>query len=151
VNREASKLPSAPAKGAMHNSAKRSVRVLTVDDQQVFRRVAHDVIEATAGFDPVAEASSGEQALELAAGLDPDLILVDVRMPGMDGLETSRRLSESQPSAIIVLITIEDPEEVSSSPAECGADALVRKQEFSPAKLRALWREHGVRQDPEAS
>jgi DNA-binding NarL/FixJ family response regulator len=135
----------------MHDPAKRPVRVLTVDDQQVFRRVAHDVIEATPGFDPVAEASSGEQALELVAGLDPDLILVDVRMPGMDGLETSRRLSQAHPSAVVVLITIEDPEEVAPAPAECGAAALVRKQELSPAKLRALWREHGARRDLDAS
>ena len=70
-----------------------TVGVLTVDDQQVFREVAVAVIEATPGFEPVGQAASGEEALRLLETLRPDLALIDVRMPGMDGVETARRLA----------------------------------------------------------
>jgi two-component system, NarL family, invasion response regulator UvrY len=121
------------------------VGVLTVDDQAVFRRVARDVIEATAGFEPVGEASSGEEAVTIVDQIHPELVLVDVRMPGMDGIETARRISEADPTTTVVLISIQDPEEVASAPESCGAVALVRKQDFGPALLKALWGEHGRR------
>jgi YesN/AraC family two-component response regulator len=64
---------------------------LAVDDQAVFLRTARSLIAATQGFEQVGEASSGHEALELASELHPDLMLVDVRMPGMNGIETARR------------------------------------------------------------
>ena len=142
MNGETSKLRTTPREGA-NGSDPPGVRVLTIDDQPVFRRVARDVIEATPGFEPVGEATSGEQALSIIGDLHPDLILIDIRMPGMDGLETARRISEAHPEPTIVLITIEEPEEVSSSFTASGAVALIRKQDFGPAKLRAVWRKHG--------
>ena len=75
------------------------VTVLAVDDQEIFRRAARSLIAATPGFEQVGEASSGAEALTLAADLRPNLVLVDVRMPGMDGLETARRLADSEPDA----------------------------------------------------
>jgi DNA-binding NarL/FixJ family response regulator len=121
------------------------IGVLTVDDQEVFRRVAHDVIEATAGFEPVGEAASGEEAVAIVDEVQPELILMDVRMPGMDGLEAARRIKAAHPTTTIVLISIEEPDEVGRSAGSCGAAALVRKQDFGPAMLRALWGEHGRR------
>jgi two-component system, NarL family, invasion response regulator UvrY len=118
------------------------IGVLTVDDQEVFRRVARDVIAATEGFESVGEANCGEEAVAIADEVHPDLVLMDVRMPGMSGLEAARRISEAHPTTMVVLITIEDPHEVPSSPGECGAVALVRKQDFGPAMLRELWAEH---------
>ena len=77
------------------------------------------VVGATPGFEPLGEAASGEEALALAAELRPELILLDVRMPVMDGIETARRLSAEHPGGIIVLISIDDPAELfrESSPA----------------------------------
>src|SRR5215212_7532606 len=95
------------------NGEQRRVSVLTVDDQDVFRRVAHDVIVATPGFEPVGEVCSGEEALGAVQRLHPDLVLLDVRMPGMGGVETARRISSSHPDTVVVLISIEDPENVS--------------------------------------
>jgi chemotaxis response regulator CheB len=71
------------------------VTVLTVDDQAVFRRAVGDLIAATPGFEEVGQATSGAEALELAQALQPDLVLLDVRMDDMDGIETAQRLLES--------------------------------------------------------
>src|SRR3954467_14645250 len=83
------------------------VGVLVVDDQLVFRQVAHEVIDATEEFELLGEAASGPHALRAVAELDPDLVLLDVRMPGMDGIETAARLLAEHPEAVVVLITVE--------------------------------------------
>jgi DNA-binding NarL/FixJ family response regulator len=119
------------------------VTVLTVDDQAVFRRAAHDLITATPGFEQVGEAASGPEALELAAHVHPDLVLLDVRMPGMDGLETARRLLTSDPDAVVVLISLEEVPEVQSA-AAVGVAAHVRKQDLSKRTLQDLWAAHSA-------
>jgi DNA-binding NarL/FixJ family response regulator len=124
-----------------------TVRVLTVDDHAVFRDAAREVIEATVGFEHVGEATSGEEALVRAEELDPDLILIDVRMPGIDGLETARRLRVTRPGATTVLISTADVESLPGGFATCGAAAFVRKQDFGPSLLRRLWAEHGRRSE----
>jgi two-component system, NarL family, invasion response regulator UvrY len=126
----------------MSAATNRVVRVLTVDDQAVFRMAARDVIEATAGFEALGEAASGPEALELSAALEPDLVLLDVRMPGMDGIEAARRLCDAHPHAVVVLISLEEPVDVEELAHGCGAVALLRKQEFCPAMLRQLWDTH---------
>jgi DNA-binding NarL/FixJ family response regulator len=72
-----------------------------------------------------------------------DLVLVDVRMPEMDGFETAARLNAQHPDAVVVLITIEEPPDVPGGLASCGAAELVCKQDFGPALLRRLWEAHG--------
>jgi two-component system invasion response regulator UvrY len=119
------------------------VGVVMVDDQAVFRRVAREVIEATSGFEPLGEASCGEEALRLADRLEPDLVLVDVRMPGIDGLETARRLRAAHPESVVVLISTEDATAIPSTAKSCGAAELIRKEEFAPATLQRLWSAHG--------
>jgi two-component system invasion response regulator UvrY len=120
------------------------VRVLTVDDQAVFRRVAHDVIVATLGFVPVGEAASGEAAMQAVDRLNPDLVLLDVRMPGIGGIEASRRITAAHPAAVVVLISIEEPGELAHAVRGSGAATLVRKQDFCPALLRRVWNEHAA-------
>jgi DNA-binding NarL/FixJ family response regulator len=121
--------------------------VVTVDDQEVFRSVAREVVEATAGFVPAGEAASGEEALRLVEEVKPQLVLVDVRMPGMNGVETARRLSAAHLDLVIVLISLEDRSNVPSNIEESGAVAFMRKQDFGPAKLRQLWAAHGPATD----
>ena len=118
------------------------VGVLVVDDQTPFRRVALEVVGATVGFEPLGGAASGEEALALVAELSPDLILLDVRMPVMDGIETARRLS-AEHRGIIILISIDDPAELPQEIECCGAKAVVRKQDFGCLTLRRLWDAHG--------
>jgi len=121
------------------------VRVLTVDDQIVFRRAVHDVIAATPGFAPVGDAESGEDALDEVERLRPELVLLDVRMPGIGGVEAARRITAAHPDTVVVLISIEDSAEVAEDVHECGVAAFVRKQDFGPRLLRNIWEAHGAR------
>ena len=116
----------------------RAVRVLTIDDQAIFRALARDVIEATNGFEAVGDAPGGEEGLEAVERLQPDLVLVDVRMPGMSGIEVARRLVATHPEVVVVLISIEERIDVPSA-ALLEAVPLVRKQDFGPRLLRRLW------------
>jgi DNA-binding NarL/FixJ family response regulator len=114
---------------------------MTVDDQESFRRSANGVIEATPGFALLGEADSGESALAVADAVGPDLVLLDVRMPGMDGFETARRLRSAHPTAIIVLISSE--EIGGATYAACGANAFLHKTAFGQAALVQLWADLG--------
>jgi DNA-binding NarL/FixJ family response regulator len=123
---------------------RRGIGVLIVDDQPFFRSAARDVVGALPGFHALAEASSGDEAVAVVGELHPELVLLDVRMPGMDGIATARRIKADHPSTVVVLISIEDIAGVPSTARTCGAAALVRKQDFGPALLRELWAVHGA-------
>jgi DNA-binding NarL/FixJ family response regulator len=118
------------------------VTVLAVDDQAVFRKIAKEVIDATPGFEAVGEVSSGDEALELVASEAPELVLIDVRMPEMDGVETAQRIRRSDRAPVIVLVSAEDDEDLAERLESAGAAAFVRKQELCPDRLRALWAAH---------
>jgi two-component system invasion response regulator UvrY len=119
------------------------VRVLTVDDQAVFRGIAREVIDATPGFESVGEAASGEEALEAAARLAPELVLLDVRMPGIDGIEVARRLRTTHPGTHVVLISTEDSIDHPSAAQIAPGVPLLRKQDFGPRLLKRIWHERG--------
>jgi DNA-binding NarL/FixJ family response regulator len=124
-----------------------NVTVLTVDDQAVFRRAACDLIAATPGFEEVGQAASGLEALEMAAALRPDLVLLDVRMEGMDGVETARRLLAAEPETVVVLISLNEIPDVASAVAG-GVAAHLRKQELSTQALREVWDAHRTPRSP---
>ena len=119
-----------------------AVRVLTVDDQPMFRGIAREVIDATPGFESVGEASSGEEALAAVAALDPELVLLDVRMPGLDGIEVARQLHATHPGTLLVLISIEEPIDLPSAARVVENVPLMRKQDFGPRMLKRIWSEH---------
>jgi two-component system, NarL family, invasion response regulator UvrY len=120
----------------------RATSVMTVDDQELFLAAARDVISATAGFELIAEASSGPEAVELFTRLEPDLVLMDVRMPGLDGLETTRRLRALRPDAAVVLISLEDVTDMAAVTERAGAVAFIRKPDLCPQTLKDVWAAH---------
>ena len=119
---------------------------MTVDDQPVFRDLARLVLQTTPGFRSVGELASGEEALAMIDELRPQLALVDVRMPGIGGIETARRISAAHPEIVVVLISVEDPVDLPSAAMSSGAVALVRKQDFGAMLLQELWSAHGENQ-----
>ena len=89
------------------------IRVLIVDDQALFREGLHTLLSVQTDLQVVGEARNGEEALRLAAAQEPDIILMDLHMPILDGVATTRRLHSSQPSIkVIVLTTFDDDEDV---------------------------------------
>jgi DNA-binding NarL/FixJ family response regulator len=131
---------SAPA--ARGQTATRTIGILTVDDQPPFREAARALVSRMPDFDLVAECADGETALRLARSVDPDMILIDVRMSGMDGIETARRLRAESPTTVVVLVTSAGLRELSPLAQACGAAALVRKHWLTPRFVRGLWIAH---------
>lgn len=117
-----------------------AVRVLIVDDQEPFRIAARMVVEATDGFEVAGEAETGEDSVEMARALAPDLVLMDVNLPGINGLDATRRiLSERGGSTVVLLLSTYEEEEYAPRAAECGAAAYIPKAVFGPDRLEAAW------------
>jgi DNA-binding NarL/FixJ family response regulator len=114
--------------------------VLVVDDQAEWRAILRDIVRAIPELTVVGEAATGEGALAAAERLAPQLVLMDIRMPGMGGFEASRRLIASHPETVVLLISIDgrDADAVRAS----GAAAVIRKHELSARALANAWRAH---------
>ena len=116
-----------------------SVRVLIVDDQAPFRHAARAVVEATDGFEVIAESETGEASVEAAARLKPDLLLMDVNLPGINGLEATRRILHGSKTVVVLLLSTYEEEEYGSKAAESGASAYIAKSRFDPDRLAEAW------------
>jgi two-component system, NarL family, invasion response regulator UvrY len=117
-----------------------AVGVLLVDDHTGFLDAACMVIQATPGFVTVGVARSGEQGVALAADLHPDLVLMDVRMPGLGGVEAARCIVTAGSASAVVLIS-SDPTAIPTTASECGAVAVMSKAQLRPKTLKALWKD----------
>jgi DNA-binding NarL/FixJ family response regulator len=113
------------------------VRVLVVDDQELFRTAMAAVVDETDGFVVVGAADSGEASLELVPALRPELVLMDVNLPGIDGIEATRRLRAIPDAPVVLLLSTYDESDVDY--ADCGAAAYVPKSSFGPDRLISAW------------
>ena len=119
-----------------------TVQVLIVDDQAGFRRAAARVLARLHGFELIGESETGEASVEAARRLQPDLVLMDIHLPGIDGPEATRRiLADVRPTAppIIFLLSTYEAVDYAAETLACGASAYLPKAEFGPAALMAAW------------
>ena len=116
-----------------------TVRVLIVDDQEPFRLAARMVVELTDGFEVVGEAQTGEDAVAMAAGLQPDLVLMDVNLPGINGVDATRQILSASDTVVVLLLSTYEEDEYAPRAAECGAAAYIPKSAFGPDRLESAW------------
>lgn len=122
------------------------IRVYVVDDSDVFLDALRELFAACPEYELVGEAHNGEIALSEVPRLAPDLVLLDVILPGIDGVETSRRLHELRPATQVILTSVgEDPR---TAPAGRAEAAFLSKARISPQALREAW--HGRGQEEKA-
>jgi DNA-binding NarL/FixJ family response regulator len=119
------------------------VRVLVVDDQPPFRAAARAVIARVQGFEIAAEATSGEEAVEIVDRLRPSVVLMDINMGAMDGLEATKIITTAHPETFVILVSTYTEDEMPPAARSCGAMAYVNKDELSPRVLRRLWEAGG--------
>ncbi|HEY4236036.1 MAG TPA: response regulator transcription factor [Gaiellaceae bacterium] len=115
------------------------VRVLVVDDTEVFRNVMCAVVAATPGFDVVGDASSGREALALIEELGPHLVLLDLYMPEVDGLATALDIRRRHPDVVVLLLTAARRAHVPDQGLR-----VEDKRDLSPRWLADFWRRHGL-------
>lgn len=116
-----------------------TVRVLIVDDQEPFLSAARLVVELANGFQIVGEAMTGEEAVSLASKLKPDLVLMDVNLPGIDGLEATKRILKERDDGTVVVLSTYEASEYEPRALAAGAKAFISKSEFSPDRLEQEW------------
>jgi DNA-binding NarL/FixJ family response regulator len=118
-----------------------SVRVLIVDDQPPFREAAKVVFDLLDQFDVVGEATSGEEAVGLVATLHPDLVVMDINLPGMSGVDATREITTTHPDIVVLLVSTYEANALPLGAASCGALAYVHKEHLDPDLIEQLWEE----------
>ena len=114
------------------------LRVLLVDDQLPFRIAARLVLESGEDYVVIGEAADGERAVELARSLQPQVILMDVRLPGISGIEATRRILQHDPAAVVVLLSTHGVADLPADLLHCGALGFLRKEMLDPLALSRL-------------
>lgn len=108
------------------NNDDKSIKVMLVDDQQLVREGLHRMLELDKDIEVIGEAKSGEEAITRASEWDPDIILMDVRMPGMGGIEATRQLKAKECRANIIILTVYEDKYLAQA-AEAGAVGYLLK------------------------
>ncbi|MET0771495.1 MAG: response regulator transcription factor [Candidatus Limnocylindrales bacterium] len=121
-----------------HPSATSRMTVLTIDDQPRFRAVARQLVDSVLGLHAVGDASTGQEGMALARSLRPDVVLLDVNLPDIDGIEVCRQLRGERPTPTVILVSSDDEHEYAVAARECGAIAFVPKQRLTAGLLQAI-------------
>jgi two-component system, NarL family, invasion response regulator UvrY len=127
---------------ASHNAQVRDERVpvWVVDDQASFRLATAATVAATEDFVMAGECETGESAIELLRDRHAGIVLMDIHMPGMGGIEATRRIRAAHPELMVLLMSTYDLEDLPAGAADCGAAAYLHKEHLSPDLLSRLWR-----------
>jgi len=113
--------------------------VMIVDDQAPFRLAAKAVLRRMEGFELVGEAKDGVEAISLAHELRPDLVLMDINMPEMGGIEATRLIMAERPETVVILCSTYGVSDLPPEAATSGARAYVHKEQLEAKTLRRLW------------
>jgi two-component system, NarL family, invasion response regulator UvrY len=116
------------------------VRVWVVDDQASFRLATAATVAATEDFAMAGVCETGESAIELIPDGSTGVVLMDIHMPGMGGIEATRRLRAAHPDLIVLLTSTYDVEDLPADVADCGAAAYLHKEDLTPDVLTRLWK-----------
>ena len=114
------------------------IRLMLVDDHDFLRAGLRALIEEHADMLVVGEAGSGEEAVEQARRLRPDVVVMDLRLPGINGIEATRKIVRNDPSARVLVLTMDAPEDVLLDVFEAGASGYLRKTGMAPRVIDAL-------------
>ncbi|MEI2689595.1 MAG: response regulator transcription factor [Anaerolineae bacterium] len=114
------------------------IRVLVVDDHLIVREGLSLILETVEGIEQAGEAADGAEALRLCAELRPDVVLMDLRMPGMDGLTAIRRLAATQPEIAVIILTTYDEDELMLQGLQASARGFLLKDTSRAALLDAI-------------
>jgi DNA-binding NarL/FixJ family response regulator len=114
------------------------VRVVIVDDQAPFRSVARTLVSLIRGWSVVGEAESGEDGVARVEELAPRLVLMDINLPGINGIEATRRILAAHPDVAVVLLSTYAAEDLPADALSCGATGYVRKDALTPKLLKSL-------------
>ncbi len=121
------------------NTETKLVRVLVVDDQKIYRDTAGFVIELTDDFEVIGFAESGEAGVELARELHPDLVLMDINMPGIDGLDATRQIVAREPAIDVIVFSTHSAADFHDRAVEAGAIGFISKADLAPDLLSEVW------------
>jgi pilus assembly protein CpaE len=121
-------------------AAPEEVTVLIVDDQLPFRLAARAVVGRTQGFVLVGEAADGAEAVEQVQQLGPDLVLMDINMPNLNGIEATREIHRRAPGTTVFLCSTYQRSDLPPEAETAGAAAYINKEELAPSLLLELWR-----------
>lgn len=114
------------------------MRIFIADDHEIFRRGLKSLLESRPGWQICGEAADGLEAVNQALQLDPDVLVLDVSMPGLNGLDVTRRIMAQRPDSRVVILSQHEPSFLETSALDAGAKVYLTKTDVGQKLIRAI-------------